>query len=50
MCALYSLYYTFNVKRCIDWLCSELEDWLGTRHDWLGLYLTIPNLGCATAH
>ena len=24
------------------------EDWFGTRHDWLGLCPTIPNLGYAT--
>jgi len=24
------------------------EDWLDTRHDWLGLCPTIPNLGYAT--
>ena len=29
----------------IDRLCNKHEDWLGTRHDWLGLCPTIPNLG-----
>ena len=44
-----SLLYNFHVKRCIDWLHNRHEDWLGIRHDWLGLCPTIPNLGYATA-
>ena len=37
------------MERFIDWLHNRHGDWLGTRHDWLGLCPTIPNLGYATA-
>ena len=49
LCIIQSIYYIFYVERCIDWLHNRHEDWLGTRHDWLGLCPTIPNLGYPTA-
>ena len=48
LCIIQSITY-FHVERCIDWLHNRHKDWLGTRHDWLGLCPTIPNLGYATA-
>ena len=55
LCIIHAVYYiiftwkgAYRLVAPYLWLHNRHEDWLGTRHDWLGLCPTIPNLGYAT--